>query len=196
MMNAFDVSVGVFARGLANLKVVLTKAEAHAASRSTEPGLLLRAQLASDMYSLGVQVFWASEGAKLAVDRLCCARPSPAPTSARSRDDERSMVTVPNLPALWLAVQCSNKIARKRRRVSLVLQADHGPLGSRSVNASRRCSRAFACIRDAQDLEMPSTSAISLNASPGALEAAEIHPYGRAAAVSPKQSSRRDVPRR
>ena len=63
-------SIGLFVRGLTNLKVLLTKGEAHASSRGMDPGSLLTAQLADDMYNLAVQAHWASEGAKLAVHRL------------------------------------------------------------------------------------------------------------------------------
>jgi hypothetical protein len=69
-MNAFDLSVTMFVRGLTNLKALLRKGEAHALAGGTDPGALLAAQLADDMYSLAVQVHWASEGAKLAVERL------------------------------------------------------------------------------------------------------------------------------
>jgi len=81
-MKAFDVSVGIFARGLTNLKVLLTKGEAHAASRGIEPGSLLRAHLADDMFPLAVQVHWVAEGAKLAVDRLLGASGAAAPPVA------------------------------------------------------------------------------------------------------------------
>src|SRR5690348_15229550 len=51
MMKAFDLSVGVFVRGLTNLKVLLTKGEEHASSRGVDPISLLSAQLADDMYT-------------------------------------------------------------------------------------------------------------------------------------------------
>jgi hypothetical protein len=70
MMKAFDLSVGVFVRGLTNLKVQLRKGEAHASSSGVDPGSLMTAKLADDMYNLAVQVHWAGEGAKLAVHRL------------------------------------------------------------------------------------------------------------------------------
>jgi hypothetical protein len=69
-MNAFDLSIAMFVRGLTNLKTLLQKGEAHALASGTDPGALLAAQLADDMYSLAVQVHWASEGANLAVARL------------------------------------------------------------------------------------------------------------------------------
>ena len=72
MIKAFDASVGVFVRGLTNLKVLLTKGEAHASSRS-----LLDAKLADDMYTLATQAHWASEGAKLAVHKLLGFAPTP-----------------------------------------------------------------------------------------------------------------------
>jgi hypothetical protein len=70
MMNAFDGSVGVFVRGLTQLEVMLTKGEAHAAAQGIEREALLRAQLADDMYPLGVQAYWVAEGAKIAIERL------------------------------------------------------------------------------------------------------------------------------
>jgi len=70
MMKAFDLSIGMFVRGLTNLKGMLAKGESHVSSRGMDPVALLAAKLADDMYDLAVQVHWASEGAKLAVNRL------------------------------------------------------------------------------------------------------------------------------
>jgi uncharacterized protein len=76
-MSARDASVGVFVRGLTSLKVLLTKAEAHAAATGIAPAGLLAAELAPGMYGLAVQVHWAAEGARMAVDRLIGAAPAP-----------------------------------------------------------------------------------------------------------------------
>lgn len=84
MMKAFDLSIGVFVRGLTNLKVLLTKGEAHASSRGMDPGSLLTARLADDMYNLAVQVHWASEGAKLAVHRLLGVASTPLTEETKS----------------------------------------------------------------------------------------------------------------
>ncbi len=84
MMKAFDVSVAVFERGLTNLKALLMKAEAHASATGTDPGSLLNAQLADDMYNLAVQVHWAGEGAKLAVARLLDVESTPLAEEAKS----------------------------------------------------------------------------------------------------------------
>jgi uncharacterized protein len=70
MLQAIDASVAVFARGLTNLRVLLRKGEAHAASTGTDPASLLGAQLADGMYDLAVQAHWACEGTRLAVARL------------------------------------------------------------------------------------------------------------------------------
>jgi uncharacterized protein len=83
-VNAHDVSVGLFVRGLVNLKSVLSKAEAHAAVSGMNPLELIDAQLAPDMFKLGVQVHWAAEGAKLAAARLLGAAAVPASGEARS----------------------------------------------------------------------------------------------------------------
>jgi uncharacterized protein len=53
-----------------------------------DPSSLLGAKLADDMYDLSVQVHWAAEGAKLAVQRLLGAGAvSPPPPEAKSFDD-------------------------------------------------------------------------------------------------------------
>jgi hypothetical protein len=84
MMKAFDVSVGVFVRGLTNLKVLLTKGEAHAVARGIEPRALLTAELADTMYNLAAQVHWSAEGAKLAVHRLLGVSSAPVTEQAKS----------------------------------------------------------------------------------------------------------------
>ena len=75
MLQAFDVSAGVFVRGLTSLKTVLTKGEGH--------GTKATACLAPGMQDLAAQVHWASEGSKLALDRVLglSQAPAPVPTS-------------------------------------------------------------------------------------------------------------------
>lgn len=70
MLQAFDVSAGVFARGLTNLKTLLTKGEAH--------GTKVTASLVEGMQDLAAQVHWASEGSKLALDRVLGVSQAPA----------------------------------------------------------------------------------------------------------------------
>jgi hypothetical protein len=79
MLQAFDVSAGVFVRGLTNLKTLLTKGEAH--------GTKVTASLAPGMQDLAAQVHWASEGSKLALDRLLGVSQAPAPSSATTFAD-------------------------------------------------------------------------------------------------------------
>lgn len=81
MLQAFDVSAGVFVRGLTNLKTLLTKGEAH--------GTRVTAGLALGMQDLAAQVYWASEGSKLALDRVLgvSQAPAPAPSSATTFAD-------------------------------------------------------------------------------------------------------------
>lgn len=82
-LDAYALSAGLFSRGLANLKTILTKAEAHAAA--TGDATLIDAQLAGDMNNLGIQVHWATEGSRLAVARLLGTAPSmPSPNDAKS----------------------------------------------------------------------------------------------------------------
>lgn len=99
-LNANEVSVGVFVRGLTNLKLQLMKAEDHAAASGTGEAAMLNAKLAAElrgvasdtlndlhMYTLATQVHWAAEGARLAVVRLLGASPVPIPNDARSFAD-------------------------------------------------------------------------------------------------------------
>jgi hypothetical protein len=101
-LDAYDLSAGLFVRGLTNLKTQLTKAESHAAASGSGEAGLLGARLATDTgaggvpeagsydlhrYTLAEQVHWSAEGARLAIGRLLGARPVPAPNEARSFAD-------------------------------------------------------------------------------------------------------------
>jgi len=81
MLQAFDVSAGVFVRGLTNLKTLLMKGEAH--------GTKVTAALVEGMQDLAAQVYWASAGSILAFDRVLgvSRAPAPAPTSATTFAD-------------------------------------------------------------------------------------------------------------
>jgi hypothetical protein len=91
-IEAFDISAGIFVRGLENLRVMLAKAEAHAASQGVDPAALLTARLAGDMYDLAAQAHWASEGAKIAVDRLLGLAPRPLAADAKSFADLHAQI--------------------------------------------------------------------------------------------------------
>ena len=98
-LTAYDLSAGLFVRGLTNLKTQLTVAEDHAAASGTSEAALLDAQLAGEGhaasnaptdlhgYTLAAQVHWAAEGAKLAIARLLGAPLVPAATEAWSFAD-------------------------------------------------------------------------------------------------------------
>lgn len=86
-MNALDASVAVFVRGLANLKALLTKGEAHAAATNLDPLELLHTELAPGMYDLLTQAHWAAEGARIAVARLTGASATPTTDVSKSFAD-------------------------------------------------------------------------------------------------------------
>ena|SRR5687768_4850995 len=101
-LNAYDLSAGLFVRGLTNLKAQLTKAEDHAAASGIGEAALLDASLAAEgrvrgvasgaptdlhMYTLAAQVHWAAEGAKLAIAKLLGAPAVPAANDAKSFAD-------------------------------------------------------------------------------------------------------------
>jgi hypothetical protein len=79
-LNARDLSVAVFVRGLTNLKSSLVKGEAYCSASGVDPAELIDAQLAPGMHNLAAQAHWAAEGARLAVDRLV-GRASAAPAA-------------------------------------------------------------------------------------------------------------------
>jgi hypothetical protein len=114
-LNAYDLSVGVFVRGLTNLKAQLTRAEHHAATSGSGEAALLDARLAVEergaasaapndlhMYTLAAQVHWAAEGAKLAIARLLELPAVPAANDAKSFADlhQRLDATIAYLRAL------------------------------------------------------------------------------------------------
>lgn len=84
MLSSYDLSAGLFIRGLSNLKIQLTKAEDYIATNGSGEAALLNAQLTvrgdepvasyspADLhrFTLAAQVHWAAEGAKLAIARL------------------------------------------------------------------------------------------------------------------------------
>jgi uncharacterized protein len=101
-LNVYDLSAGLFVRGLTNLKAQLKKAEAHAADSGSGEAALLDARLGAEgrtrdaagdaphdlhMYTLAAQVHWAAEGAKLAIGRLLGAPTAPAANDEKSFAD-------------------------------------------------------------------------------------------------------------
>jgi hypothetical protein len=86
-LNAYDLSVALFVRGLTNLKSLLKKGEAYASATSMNPVELIEARLASDMVDLAAQVHWSAEGAKLAVERLRGSTCAPSSSDAKSFGD-------------------------------------------------------------------------------------------------------------
>lgn len=98
-LNAYDLSAGLFIRGLTNLKAMLAEAEAHVAAIGSDETALLDARIAAGSghadaaprdlhhYTLAAQVHWAAEGANLAIARLLGAPRKPAPNEARSFAD-------------------------------------------------------------------------------------------------------------
>lgn len=69
-ISLYDVTVPTLLRGLGNLDAILKKGEAFAIERGVDPGALLEARLAPDMYSLVGQIQRASDTAKFAAVRL------------------------------------------------------------------------------------------------------------------------------
>jgi hypothetical protein len=68
-VSMYQASVPAFVQMLSSLAAILDKAEAHAAERKIDPGILLGWRLAPDMFALARQVQIATDHAK-----GCCAR--------------------------------------------------------------------------------------------------------------------------
>jgi hypothetical protein len=102
MIETYDLSVGIFVRGLTNLKSLLKKAEEHAAASGTEEPALLNASLdpegpmrgtaqaaGNDLhrYTLAAHAHWAAEGARLAIANMLGTPRTPAQNDAKSFAD-------------------------------------------------------------------------------------------------------------
>lgn len=98
-LTVCDLSARVFVRGLVHLKMLLTKAEAHAAASGSGEAALLDARLAAEsrvesvggaapndvhMFTLAAHVHWAAEGARLAIAHLLGAPPVPDASDEKS----------------------------------------------------------------------------------------------------------------
>ena len=98
MPDTYDLSAGLFIRGLTNLKTQLTKAEDHVAASGISEAALLDARLATEsgtsyspadlhMFTLAAQIHWAAEGAKVSIGQLLGAPPAPTANDAKSFAD-------------------------------------------------------------------------------------------------------------
>jgi uncharacterized protein len=74
-LSMHALSVEVFANALGRLSALLEKGPAHAAQHKFDPGVLLGARLAPDMYPLTRQVQLACDLAKNSVARLTAQEP-------------------------------------------------------------------------------------------------------------------------
>lgn len=123
MFPAYDVSAALFVRGLDHLKTVLTKGEAHGAKPT--------ASLVEGMQDLAAQVYWASRGSKLAIERLLggAQPPQAAPSAATfadlhaSIDDAIAYLEAIDRPALEAAMGGTLELP--------------GPGGTRSLRGDR-----------------------------------------------------------
>ena len=101
-VDSYDISAGLFVRGLTNLKAQLIKAENHAEANGISAAELLSASLATESraltaapsspfdlhaYTLAAHVHWAAEGARLAMGRLLGTSLSPDATVETSFRD-------------------------------------------------------------------------------------------------------------
>lgn len=166
-LNAYDVSAGVFVRGLTNLKMQLTKAESHAAASGNDAATLLDAQLArggqagdvpSDTpydlhtYTLAAHVHWAAEGAKLAIEQVLGARPVPAACDAKSfselhRRVDASIAYLRGIAAIDLEAGLGRPIVIEHRRGSVSSNGDHFLLAFAMPHFFYHVTTAYGILR-------------------------------------------------
>lgn len=102
------MSVEVFCQALGNLSALLEKGVAHAKQRKFEPGVLLNARLAPDMFPLTRQVQIACDIAKNSVARLAAQEPPRFPDNETSFEElhariARTIDYLKSVPASALA---------------------------------------------------------------------------------------------
>lgn len=96
-LNTHDLSAGIFARGLINLKALLAKAREHVGAQGAEASLLeariagardstgaVYAPMDLHGYTLAAHVHWAAEGAKMAMGLLSGEKPVPDTRAAET----------------------------------------------------------------------------------------------------------------
>ncbi|MEP7327944.1 MAG: DUF1993 domain-containing protein [Betaproteobacteria bacterium] len=74
-LSMYQASVPVYARGLANLKTILTKGAAHAAAKKIDEAVFISARLYPDMLPLNRQIHIATDFARGTVARLTGVEP-------------------------------------------------------------------------------------------------------------------------
>jgi hypothetical protein len=86
-LSMYRASLPVFVRALENLKAILAKAAAHAASRKLDPLVLTGARLYPDMFPLARQVQIACDTAKNSAARLAGVEPPKHEDTEESFDE-------------------------------------------------------------------------------------------------------------
>jgi hypothetical protein len=164
-LNAYDLSVGVFVRGLTNLKAQLTKAEAYAAASGSGEAALLEARLDAEhgvaseapadlhMYTLAAQVHWATEGAKLAIAHLLGAPPVPTANDAKTFADlhQRLDATIAHLREIApndLEAGLDRTIVIEHRRGSMRSSGSHFLLAFAIPHFFYHVTAAYGILRN------------------------------------------------
>jgi hypothetical protein len=153
-LSAYDASVALLVRGLRSVKTLLKKAEAHAAANNLDLRELLDARLAGDMYSLATQVYWAAEGAKLAIARLLDEKPAPPSASAEGESfaqlEERIDAAIAALEAVGrdaLEAGIARTVALDHRGKTVMFAGDQFLLKFAIPNFYFHATAAYAILR-------------------------------------------------
>jgi hypothetical protein len=128
-ISMHSASVPVFARMLSNLLAWLDKAEAHAAAKKFDTGVLLAARLAPDMLPLTKQIQIACDTAKFGVARLAGVDAPKFEDNETSFDELRERVRktldyVQSVPAAQIAGTEDKDVTVPRRDGPMTLKGE------------------------------------------------------------------------
>jgi len=128
-ISMHSASVPVFARMLTNLLTWLDKAEAHAAAKKFDTGVLLAARLAPDMLPFTKQIQIACDAAKFGVARLAGVEAPKFEDNETSFDELRERVRktmdyVQSVPAAQIVGTEEKDVTVPRRDGSITLKGE------------------------------------------------------------------------
>lgn len=116
-MNVYDMTVPQLIKILGQVRSWLDKAEAHAAQKKFDVGVLLEARLAPDQFPLTRQVQAACDQAKLNVARLAGVKAPPFEDNEKTLDELRARI---DKTVDWLKTVTPEQLAGSEERTFTV----------------------------------------------------------------------------
>jgi uncharacterized protein len=147
-----SASVPIFTRMLGNLLTWLDKAEAHAAAKKFEPGVLLATRLAPDMLPFTTQIQIACDTAKFAVARIAGVEAPKFEDKETSFAELRERIRktldfVASVPAAQIDGKEDSDVTIPRRAGPMTLKAEHYLKANVLPNFFFHLTTAYALLR-------------------------------------------------